>query len=182
MPTRLLSINRTELATVRASMSDCRAASCCSAVRLQQLGFTMVELIVTMIIIGILAVVVLPRFDLLKGFDEIGYRDKVRATLEYARKAAVAQRRNVQVDMAAGNLSVTIASDIPEGAAASTFNRNLLLPGINSHTFAAPTGVTLSPSTTLSFDPLGRPSAAGSFTITGIAQPIIVEAETGYVR
>lgn len=148
----------------------------------KQGGFTLIELVVTLIIIGILAVVVLPRFDLLRGFDEVGYRDKVKATLEYARKAAVAQRRNVQVNLAAGSVSVTIASDIPEGAAANTFNRNLLLPGSSSHTFAAPAGVTLSPPTTLRFDPLGRPSAAGSFTITGIAQPIIVEAETGHVR
>jgi MSHA pilin protein MshC len=125
---------------------------------------------------------VLPRFDLLRGFDEIGYRDQVKATLEYARKAAVAQRRNVQVTLAAGSVSVMIASDIPEGAAAGTFNRNLVLPGSNSHTFAAPSGVTLNPPATLTFDPLGRPSAAGSFTISGIAQPIIVEAETGYVR
>jgi MSHA pilin protein MshC len=147
-----------------------------------QRGFTMVELIVTMVIIGILAVVVLPRFDLLRGFDEIGYRDQVKATLEYARKAAVAQRRNVQVTLAIGSVSVTIASDIPEGAAANTFNRNLILPGSNSNTFPAPAGVTLSPATTLTFDPLGRPSAAGSFTISGVTQPIIVEAETGYVR
>lgn len=149
----------------------------------RQRGFTMVELIVTMVIIGILAVVVLPRFDLLRGFDEIGYRDQVKATLEYARKAAVAQRRNVQVTLAAGSVSVAIASDIPEGAAAGTFDRNLVLPGSNTHTYAAPAGVTLSPAPTiLTFDPLGRPSAAGSFTISGIAQPIIVEAETGYVR
>ncbi|MDO8931685.1 MAG: GspH/FimT family pseudopilin [Rhodocyclaceae bacterium] len=147
-----------------------------------QAGFTMVELIVTMVIIGILAVVVLPRFDLLRGFDEIGYRDQVKAALEYARKAAVAQRRNVQVTLAAGSVSVMIASDIPEGATPSNFNRNLVLPGSNSNTFTAPGGVTLSPPTTLIFDPLGRPSAAGSFTISGITQPIIVEAETGYVR
>ena len=148
-----------------------------------QRGFTMVELIVTMVIIGILAVVVLPRFDLLRGFDEIGYRDQVKATLEYARKSAVAQRRNVQVTLAAASVSVAIASDIPEGAAANTFNRNLILPGSNTHTYTAPAGVTLSPAPTiLTFDPLGRPSATGSFTISGIAQPIIVEAETGYVH
>lgn len=149
---------------------------------MKQRGFTLVELVMTMIIIGILAVVALPRFDLLSGFDEIGYRDQVKATLEYARKAAVAQRRNVQITLAAGSVSVKIASDIPEGAASNTFDRNLTLPGGDSNQITAPSGITLSPATTLIFDPLGRPSAAGSFTLTGISQPIIVEAETGYVH
>jgi prepilin-type N-terminal cleavage/methylation domain-containing protein len=61
-----------------------------------QRGFTMVELVVTMIIIGIMAIAVVPRMDLLRGFDEIGFRDQVKGTLEYARKSAVAGRRNVQ--------------------------------------------------------------------------------------
>lgn len=147
-----------------------------------QRGFSLVELVTILIVIGVLAVVALPRFDLLRGFDEIGYRDQVRATLEYARKSAVAQRRNVRVTLDAGSVSVDIASDIPEGAGASTFDRNLVLPGGSGNQITAPSGVTLSPAATLIFDPLGWPSAAGSFTVSGVAQPIVVEAETGHVH
>lgn len=52
-------------------------------------GFSLIELtelIVVIIIIGIMAFDVPTRFDLLKGFGGIGYRDKSRATLESARK------------------------------------------------------------------------------------------------
>lgn len=156
-------------------------------------GFTLVELIVVLIIIGIMAVVVLPRFDLIKGYDEIGYRDKARATLEYARKSAVAQRRNVRVALAGNNLTLTIASDIPEGAAANTFDRNLVLPapdrlcGGATNQICAPANVTLAGPATLTFTPLGVPSIAGAYTVTGDAPAlatyaITVEAETGNVR
>ncbi len=152
-------------------------------------GFTLIELIVVMIIVGIMAFVVLPRFDLLKGFDEIGYRDKVRATLEYARKSAVAQRRNVRVALAGNNLTLTIANDIPEGASGATFARDLPLPvpdrvcGGTANQICAPANVTLVGTASLDFSPLGRPSVAGAYTVTGeSAQSITVEAETGYVH
>ncbi len=158
-----------------------------------QQGFTLVELITVMLLVGILAVVVLPRFDLLKGFDEIGYRDKVRATLEYARKAAVGERRNVRVTLAANGLTLTIDNDVPEGAAASTFPRSLALPtpdracGGATNAICAPTGVTLAGTAALTFTPLGKPNAAAAYTVTGPAPSsstyaITVAAETGYVQ
>jgi hypothetical protein len=63
----------------------------------------------------------------------------------------------------------------------TTYNRNLLLPGTNNHTFAVPTSISITPNTTLVFDPLGRPSAGATLTVNG-AGTITIEAETGYVR
>lgn len=146
---------------------------------MRQRGFTMIELVTTMIVVGILAIAVLPRMDLLRGFDAVGYRDRVRATLEYARKSAVAQRRNVRVTLANGTVTVTIDNDVPEGAQAGTFPRALPLPGINANNFAPPAGITAT-NATLNFDPLGR-SAGAVLTVTD-AGNITVHAETGYVQ
>jgi Tfp pilus assembly protein FimT len=66
--------------------------------------------------------------NLLQGFDEIGYRDKVKATLEYARKSAVAQRRNVQVAIAGSGLTLTRQTATPEGEGAASWV-SLNLPG-----------------------------------------------------
>ena len=167
-----------------------------------QSGFTMVELIVTMVIVGILAVIVLPRLNLLKGFDEIGYRDKVRATLEFARKSAVAQRRNVCVTLAGNGLTLTRDVRDPDANAADctsepTPNINRLqLPtpdaaycggATTGNEICRPGNVTLAGPVALTFNPLGRPSAAAVYTVTGEAPTlstytITVEAETGYVH
>lgn len=154
-------------------------------------GFTLVELVVTMIIIGILAVVALPRFDLLRGYDEIGYRDKVKATLEYARKSAVAQRRYAcAVIDASYDLTLTIETLTPENTA-GTCPRTLALPAPDSscgggvtNKVCHPSAVTSMTTGTLRFDPLGRPvSGAATYTINGDPTlTITVEAETGYVH
>ena len=150
-------------------------------------GFTLVELVMVLIILGILAVFVLPRIQLTQGFDQVGFHNAVRATLEYARKSAVAQRRNVRVTLAGNNLTLTIANDIPEGGDASNFVRALPLPtpdprcGGPDNQLCAPTGIILGGPATLDFSPLGRASAGVVYTVTG--QPdITVTAETGHVR
>ncbi|WP_126447637.1 pilus assembly FimT family protein [Sulfuricystis multivorans] len=145
-------------------------------------GFTLVELVVTMIIIGILAFVALPRLELLRGWDEIGYRDKLRATLEYARKAAVAQRRLVRVSIVNSGLSVDVQAQTPEGEGAAGW-LPLTLPGSGANGFAAPAGVTLTPANdTVIFDALGRPDAGKAYVVSGGAGTVTLEAETGYVH
>lgn len=145
-------------------------------------GFTLIELIAMLVLAGILAIVALPRLNLLGGWNEIGYRDRVRATLEFARKSAVAQRRVVRVIIAASGLTVEAQTQTPEGEGAASW-APLNLPGGGTHSFAAPGGVSLVPADdSLTFDALGRPTAAKAFVVSGGAGTITVEAETGYVR
>ncbi len=154
-------------------------------------GFTTIELIVTILVIGILSAVAIPRMNLIDGFDEIGFRDQVAASLEFARKSAVAKRRNVQVTFQSNKLdpnyglSFDYARDVPDSIAASTFNEPLLLPGSSANRIAPrQVATTVTGPATLVFDPLGR-ATAGSYvyTVTGDStRTITVEAGTGYVR
>lgn len=156
-------------------------------VRRSARGFTLIELVMVILILGILAVFVLPRIELTRGFQEVGFHDAVRATLEHARKSAIAERRNVRVTLAGNNLTLTIDNVGPETAGAGTFPRQLPLPtpdghcGGSVHQLCAPPGIALGGPATLDFSPLGRASAAATYTMTD--QPDInVVAETGHVR
>lgn len=152
-------------------------------------GFTMVELIVTMVIIGIMAIAIVPRMSLLRGFDEVGFRDQVKATLEYARKSAVAGRRAVQVTIASNGLTVERQTATPEGEGTAGL-LPLALPGRSDHHITAPTGVEIIPPVTtpatifpkpITFDSLGR-SEGITISISNGGGTITVVAETGYVH
>ena len=69
-----------------------------------QRGFTIVELVMTIVIMGILAAVVGPRFFTKSNFDERFYFEEVLSTVRYAQKLAVASGCRIQVsrDSASG--------------------------------------------------------------------------------
>jgi MSHA pilin protein MshC len=60
-------------------------------------GFTMVELIVMMVLIGVLSAIGAARFFDRGAFDAAAYGEQLRAMMRYAQKLAIAQNRNVFV-------------------------------------------------------------------------------------
>ncbi len=147
-------------------------------------GFSLIELIAVLVITGILGGVAL-RFFTRQTFDTRGYADQVSAMLRFAQKSAIAKRRNVCVNVSAGNLTLSFAA--AAGAACDPVAANntpLAAPdGTAPFSKNAPNSVALAPAGNFSFDPLGRPSAAQSIGVTGdIARTVTVEAETGYVH
>ena len=140
-------------------------------------GFTTIELVVTIVMIGALAAVAIPRFIGRDGFDSRGFYDKSVALVRLAQKSAVAWRRDVFVCVS--------ATQVTAGTAAGC-GTPLTNPATGSAaTETAPSGVTLN-TVTFSFDRLGRPSAATTITFTtaiagDITRQISIAAETGYV-
>ena len=61
-----------------------------------QRGFTLVELVAVLIILGIVAAVAAPRFVDTAVFSERGYADEIATSLRYARRIAVASGCNVR--------------------------------------------------------------------------------------
>ena len=145
----------------------------------------MVELIVTMVLIGIMAAVAIPRLDALRGFDQVAYRDKLRAAVEFSRKSAVASRRYVCVRITSNLLTVTRDTRTPETA--TTFcnaasEAPLPLPGSATNILAASGSATLSGTASFYFDPLGQASTSAAYTITGEGtETVNVVAASGYV-
>jgi MSHA pilin protein MshC len=140
--------------------------------RLQR-GFTMIELVVTMIVIGILAVAVLPKFADQSIFQDRGFQDETKSSLRFAQKSAVAQRRNVCVALNATGVVLTIDTGTP---ADGTCDVALTLP-------STPNGGTgLSPSVgSFKFQPLGDTDQSANITVTIAGAAITVDYKTGYV-
>lgn len=162
-------------------------------------GFTMIELVTVMILIGILAVNVLPQFGNLTTFDEKAFRDAVVSAVQHGRRMAMAGRRYTCVNVNADTDIVTLRRDLraPEAGAdvdcAGDDGGPLALPSPGrgcaaTNQVCAPAGVALGGSS-LIFDPLGRLVTAArvveaaALVVTVSNQPgITVSPETGYVQ
>jgi MSHA pilin protein MshC len=143
-------------------------------------GFTLTELVTTIVIMGILAAIAMPRIISSKGFASRGFYDEAQAVVRFAQKTAIAWRRSIVVCVSASEIKAITNADC-----AAPIALNHPTSGAALRT-TAPEGVTLSPVGSFSFDGMGRPSASTTITLTSTitgdpARQILVAAETGYV-
>ncbi len=138
----------------------------------------MVELVMTMVIIGVLAVVVMSRFAKESSFETRGFADQTLAAIQYARKIAVASGRNVCVSAGSGGnaLVTTMATARGQSASCTTAVTN---PSQKWQTYS---GVSYGSALSTTFHGDGTATAVGSFTISGDSTYTIAVEATGYVH
>ncbi len=150
-----------------------------------QRGFTLVELVIVILLVAVLSFAALPRLAERDEAVAQGFADQLAATLRWAQKTAVAQRRivYVNVDTAAGRVRACFD-------AAASCTQPVAAPASGALDVTAPTRIALtssSGSSQFSFDGLGRPSLNATLelrasTAAGQSFSVMVEQDSGYVR
>lgn len=146
-------------------------------------GFSLVELILVIVIAGILAAVAVPRLVGSNAFDTRGFTDQLAATVRFAQKLAIAQRRDVFIQLTASDATLCYLSTTPCPAASRAPGPG----GDKPYTISTPRGVAIaSPVAVLTFDAGGRPvglTAQLDIQVNGSGtHHVRVESETGYVH
>ncbi len=144
-------------------------------------GFTLIELIMVIVLIGIIAVVVSPKLGDVTDTKAAALADKLRADIRYAQNLAMTtnQRHCVYINTAPGptpdgyavvNVATGLVVQDPAGG-----NLSVVL---DAGDYA---GITVSPNTVIEFNALGSPTTGGT-TLTAGGTTITVTAETGAVN
>jgi MSHA pilin protein MshC len=170
-------------------------------------GFTMIELIVVMILIGVLGAIASARFFNRSGFDVPAFADQAEAALRFAQKEAIAQNRPVYVRLDGASISLCYDTSSPCSqlqrvvAPFSVSTDSTYCTASNWYCVRGPANVTykvargsgnLSLPITMAFDALGRPldaalvqlSAATTVSVAAGSESatVTVEPDTGYVH
>ena len=138
-------------------------------------GFTAVELITVLVLVGVLAVVAMPRLDAGLALRSAAWRDQVQAAMMHAHSLAQGHRRLVCLSLATGEARLAIASNNP----ASSCSTALTGPdgdtrwASDRHGFA----LTQSPAGTLYFQPDGRVTSDGAGS-TAVDVSVALAGET----
>ena len=153
--------------------------------RVDGAGFTLVELVTIMIVVGILAAFAIPRFVDRTGFESRGVYDQAQGIVRYAQKIAIAQRQSPPKSPVFVVITVSQIRICYDAGCATPVNDPSTGAAL---ALTAPTGVTLSPAT-FSFDGSGSPNFGAQLAInvnsTGVGdinRTFFVEAVTGYVH
>lgn len=146
----------------------------------RMLGFTLVELVVVLVIVGALAAVSAPMFFSADVFRERGFYDETVSAVRYAQKLAVATGCTVRVNVTATGFTLFRAANLA-ACNAGTYTTDITDPSSSATTFTrtAPGGVVLTPAT---FDFAADGSASANVTVNVGTRPFNVIAATGFVQ
>jgi MSHA pilin protein MshC len=151
-------------------------------------GFTLVEFVITIIVIGILSAVVLPYINATAQRSVLTQADEFRRNLSHIQLMAISQSQRMRMSVNSGGTNYTVVScansacsatsPVTDPATGANFSVNMT------------NGVTLAPAgSNLDFDSLGRPQTGGSLSTSaktytlgasGLSVPVSVLPITGF--
>lgn len=149
------------------------------------LGFTLVELIIVIVVMGVISVVVAPRFFDKDAYKSRGFYELSLTALRYAHKLAMGTGCHTQVNFSATGVTVKQRDNCTSGA----FSVDVKHPGNPDQLFSeSETGVSIG-SLSIFFDGAGRPYDSGTgvlltapVSLTIDTRSLQVQPYTGFVH
>ncbi len=155
------------------------------SIRNKSCGFTLIELVMVIVIVGILAAIAVPRFESFYAIKLDGATKKVASDIRYTQQLAIARHTNSRIVFDADNDSYVVEEENPEDSgnwvsATDPFTRTDL--SVNFNTDAQYKGIDIQNNVTFQFDWQGT-TAGGSVSLGyhGRVRTINLESNTGRV-
>lgn len=181
--------NSHKLGLIRYGFDSCKRVqpSASRSSMAMQCGFTLLELIMVLVLLGILSVAIFPNFAGISSVNVRGFHDETLAYLRYGQKTAIAQRHSVCVTFSSSSIALGVASV----ASSYVCSSNLAGPrGEAQAVVVAPSGVTYTVApTNFVFDALGQAVdlngaalAQQVIQVLGNQKSVTIEAVTGNIH
>ena len=146
-------------------------------------GFTLIELLTVMVVVGILAIVALPKMFGTSTYQSQYFYNDVLSTLRYAQKLAISSGCQIQANMTSTTITLTKRASCTSG----TFTVAVRDPSLGTSTYVktAPGSVTITPSINpIYYDQLGKcynsSGTVSNVTITVGSKVINIVGQTGF--
>ncbi|MCK5647958.1 MAG: GspH/FimT family pseudopilin [Gammaproteobacteria bacterium] len=137
-------------------------------------GFTLLELIIVIVILGILSVVGAAKFFNQSSFESTQYHQQILSAFRYAQKIAVASQDDVTICLTSNSYTLYYSS----GACSGTILKH---PSGQGNYTASGTSA-ISPAANYTYNSQGAASSTGAYSFSVGGHNISIVAATGYVH
>jgi MSHA pilin protein MshC len=129
-------------------------------------GFTLIELVITIIVVGILSAVVVPSMIAVTQHDATTAADELRRNISHVQLIAISQSQRLRLSVNAAGTNYTVLSCNNTACTSTTAVTDPATGAVFSVDLTNGVTFTFGANSTLDFDSLGRPQSNGSLIAT----------------